>query len=108
MLVREDTEGPCVWRDRRTLPQDIQKGNPLTPPNPGAPRRALSQARPQRVKQAEVEVKVERNKLLHPQPWPEPKPFRKRAEFFSILLGLLVGFKRRHLQIEHAAALGAA
>ncbi len=30
--------------------QDAQKGQTSHPPNPGAPRRALSQARPQRVK----------------------------------------------------------
>jgi hypothetical protein len=30
--------------------QDAQKGQTSHPPNPGAPRRALTQARPQRVK----------------------------------------------------------
>jgi hypothetical protein len=30
------------------IPQDAQKGQTSHPPNPGAPRRALSQARPQR------------------------------------------------------------
>jgi hypothetical protein len=39
--------------------QDAQKDQTSHPPNPGAPRRAFAQARPQRVKQAEVEVKVE-------------------------------------------------
>jgi len=32
------------------IPQDAQKGQTSHPPNPGAPRRAVPQARPQRVK----------------------------------------------------------
>jgi hypothetical protein len=42
-----------------TKPQDAQKGQTSHPPNPDAPRRVLAQARPQRLKKAEVEVKVE-------------------------------------------------
>jgi hypothetical protein len=34
--------------------QDARKGQTSHPPNPGAPRRALSQARPQRVKTPEA------------------------------------------------------
>jgi hypothetical protein len=51
----------------------------------GAPRRALSQAQPRRAKQAEVEIKVEFSRHLPSQPLPVPKPFRKPAEFFTIL-----------------------
>jgi hypothetical protein len=39
--------------------QDAQKGQLSHPPNPGAPRRAVPRARPQRLKK--VEVKVERS-----------------------------------------------
>ena len=39
--------------------QDAQKGQTSHPPNPGAPRRAVPRARPQRVKQVEAEVKIE-------------------------------------------------
>jgi len=35
-------------------PQDAQKDQTSHPPNPGAPRRALSQARPQRAKRQGV------------------------------------------------------
>jgi hypothetical protein len=58
--------------NRKTYSQDAQKVRP---------------ARPQRVKQAEVEVKVELSRLLQSQPWPKPKPFRKLADFVSILRG---------------------
>jgi hypothetical protein len=63
------------------------KTRPSYPPNPDAPRRALSLARPQRVKQAEVEVKVERSRILPSPPRPEPQPFRQPADCFNILLG---------------------
>jgi phage tail-like protein len=47
---------------------------------------ALSQARPQRAEQAEVEVQVKLRRLLPSQPWPEPEPFRKPAGFVDSLL----------------------
>ena len=50
MLARENFDGPHVWHNGRTLPQDAQNGQTSHPPNPGAPRRAVPQARPQRVK----------------------------------------------------------
>jgi hypothetical protein len=50
MLVRENFDALHVWHNRSTFPQDAQKGQTSHPPNPGAPRRALSHARPQRVK----------------------------------------------------------
>ena len=40
-LARENFEGPHVWYNSRTLPQDAQKGQTSHPPNPGAPRRAF-------------------------------------------------------------------
>jgi hypothetical protein len=42
-------DGPYVWHNRRTVLQDAQKGQASHPPNPGAPRRAYSQARPQQL-----------------------------------------------------------
>jgi len=47
MLAREIFGDPHSWHSRRTLSQDAQKGKTSHPPNPGAPRRALSQSRPQ-------------------------------------------------------------
>ena len=44
----ENFEGPHVWPNGKTLLQYAQKDQTSHPPNPGAPRRALSQARPQR------------------------------------------------------------
>ena len=43
-------DGPHVWDKRRTPSQDDQKGQTSHPPNPGAPRRTLSHARPQQAK----------------------------------------------------------
>jgi hypothetical protein len=48
--ARQNFAGLHVRNTRRTSLQDAQKGQTSHPPNPGAPRRALSQARPQRVK----------------------------------------------------------
>ena len=78
MLARETFDGPHVWHNRKTLPQDAQKGQTSHPPNPGAPRRALSQARPQQMKAPEAQ----------PLGYVEDA-FEARtplAEFFSILL----------------------
>jgi hypothetical protein len=47
MLAHQDFDGSHVWDKRKPLPQDAQKGQTSHPPNPGAPRRALSLARPQ-------------------------------------------------------------
>ena len=49
-----------LFQHRLTLLQDAQKVQTSHPPNPGAPRRAVPQARPQGMKKAEVEVKVKR------------------------------------------------
>ena len=47
ILACYNFDGPHVWHNRRTLSQDAQKGQTSHPPDPGAPRRALSLARPQ-------------------------------------------------------------
>ena len=47
VLACENFYSLYLWPSRRTLPQDAQKGQTSHPPNPGAPKRALSQARPQ-------------------------------------------------------------
>ena len=44
--IQQNFDGLRVWHDRGTLSQDAQKGQTSHPPNPGAPRRAVSQARP--------------------------------------------------------------
>ena len=46
MSVRQNVDGPHVWLNRKIFPQDAQKGQTSHPPNPGAPRRAFSPARP--------------------------------------------------------------
>ena len=48
--TQQSFDGLHVWDKRRTPPQDVQKGQTSHPPNPGAPRRALPQARPQQAK----------------------------------------------------------
>ena len=48
-MTCENFENPHMCYNKTTLPQNAQKDRPSHPPNPGAPRRALSQARPQRV-----------------------------------------------------------
>jgi hypothetical protein len=48
--VQQNFASLHVWDKSRTPSQDAQKGQTSHPPNPGAPRRALSRARPQRVK----------------------------------------------------------
>jgi len=50
MLARENVEGLHMYANEKTLMQDVQNVQTSHPPSPGAPRRALSQARPQRVK----------------------------------------------------------
>ncbi len=42
-VVRPIFDGSPVSQSKSTLPQDAQKGRWSHPPNPGAPRRALSQ-----------------------------------------------------------------
>ncbi len=34
MLVRENFDGPCVWRNGRVRPQDAQTGQTSHPPTP--------------------------------------------------------------------------
>jgi len=48
MLVRENFDGPHMWHNRRTLPQDVQKARLLTRPTPVA----TSPARPESAKTA--------------------------------------------------------
>ncbi len=63
----------------------FQKGQTSHPPNPGAPRRALSQARPRRVRQAEVEVKVERRQAFF-SALTSALAFQKAGGLFNSLL----------------------
>jgi len=46
--------------NKRIFPQDVQQGQTSHPPNPGAPRRAFSQARPQLRDQPSVHGSWER------------------------------------------------
>ncbi len=48
--AHQSFDGLHVWDKSRTLQQDAQKGQTSHPPNPGASRRAYSQARPQQAK----------------------------------------------------------
>jgi len=66
--------------------QDAQKGQTSHPPNPGAPRRALSHARPQR-------AKWRRRTLRYVEPLSEART--PLADFFSILSDQ--GSAQRHL-----------
>ena len=52
--AQQNFDGLHVCDMRGTPSQDAQKGQTSHPPNPGAPRRALSQARPQRAKRRGV------------------------------------------------------
>jgi len=56
MLMCGKFDGPLVWHNWSALLQDAQTGQTSHPPNPGAPRRALPRARPQRMTKAEVKV----------------------------------------------------
>jgi len=69
MLVCKNLDEPHMWHTWNTFPQPAQKVQTSHPPDPGAPRRTLSQSRPQRLKKTEVEVKVKyRPGSLFPQP----------------------------------------
>ena len=48
MLAHKNVGDPRLQHNRRAFPQDAQKGQTSHPPNPGAPRRAVPRARPQR------------------------------------------------------------
>jgi hypothetical protein len=50
MLIPLVSLNKNVFHEENTSLQDVQKVQTSHPPNPGAPRRALSLARPQRVK----------------------------------------------------------
>ena len=50
IVAGENFDGPHMVYSKGTLPQDTQKGQTSHPPNPGAPRRAVPRARPQRAK----------------------------------------------------------
>jgi hypothetical protein len=66
-----------VWDKKITPPQDAQKVQISHPPNPGAPRRAFSQARPQRAKR----------RVIHFGTLSSLRDARTPlADFFSILL----------------------
>ncbi len=54
MLARENFDGQYVLHNRIKLSQACQNGQTSHPPNPGAPRRAFSQARPQPMKALEA------------------------------------------------------
>jgi hypothetical protein len=69
MLPRESFEGPHMWHNRRMIPQDAQKVWTSHPPNPGVPRHAVPQARPQR-------VKIRRRSGFHP-----PAPRCRNSSF---------------------------
>ena len=47
MLAPKNVGGQPMWHNRSAFLQAAQKGQTSHPPNPGAPRRALSPARPQ-------------------------------------------------------------
>jgi hypothetical protein len=78
MLACENFDSLHVWHNRRTLPQDAQKGQTSHPPSPGAPRRALSLARPQ------PKNRPQAYPLGYVEDFDESRT--KLADFFSILL----------------------
>ena len=80
MLTRENFDGPHVWHNRRTLPQDAQKSQTSHPPSPGAPRRALPQARPSSVADPRFTFHASRFTV------PESDARTLLADFFSIQL----------------------
>ena len=47
--AQQSFDGLRVWDKEKIHPQDDQKDRTSHPPNPGAPRRALSHAGPQRM-----------------------------------------------------------
>ena len=82
MLAHESFDGRHVWHNRKTVPQDAQKGQPSHPPNPGTPRRALFQSRPQPKNRPQA----------YPLGYVEDlfKARTKLEGFFSILLVLML------------------
>ena len=62
------------WDKNRTSPQDAQKGQTFHPPTPGAPRRALSQARPQRVRWDRLRSRLRLSKAPTSCSQPQPEP----------------------------------
>ena len=77
--MREYLQGLHVWHNGETLPQDAQKGQNSHPPNPGAPRRALSQSRPQLLADPRFTFHASRFTV------PVSDARTKLADFFSIL-----------------------
>jgi len=92
MLVRENFDATHVWHNNSTLAQDAQKGQTSHPPNPGAPRRALSHARPQRTIPSHKgwvgwsQLRASNEGLLRPRVARARGSSHPPCPFFSILL----------------------
>jgi len=108
-----ESHRPARLGQQEYIPQDAQKVQTSHPPDPCAPRRALSQARPQRAKRR-------RRTLRYVEPLSDART--KLADFFSILLDRLADLKYRRLieigawrgfdrnlpiPVEHPTAVGA-